>query len=115
VIERKGVREDIVISPHVSISRIINDESPITMTKKRILICTFVALSSGCFGGLMGVQMTSMLHSQKCQNQAWGFQQMCNTWMTPGSIWQVSIAGVWTGTILGVFVGGSITHKSSHW
>jgi hypothetical protein len=115
VTERKGVREDLVISPHVSISLIINDQSPITMTKKRILICTFVALSSGFFGGLMGVQMTLMLHSQKCQNQAWGLQQMCSTWVTPGSIWQGSIAGVWTGTILGAFVSGSIIHKSNHW
>jgi hypothetical protein len=85
------------------------------MTKKRILICTFVALSSGFFGGLMGVQMTLMLHSQKCENQAWGLQQMCSTWVTPGSIWQGSIAGVWTGTILGAFVSGSIIHKSNHW
>ncbi|MBK1990350.1 hypothetical protein A0J48_022975 [Sphaerospermopsis aphanizomenoides BCCUSP55] len=85
------------------------------MTKKPILICSLVALSSGFFGGLMGVQITSMLHSQKCQNQAWGFQQMCNAWVTPGAIWQGGVAGVWTGTILGAFVGGSITRKSNHW
>ncbi|WP_353931401.1 hypothetical protein WJM97_02015 [Okeanomitos corallinicola TIOX110] len=79
--------------------------------KKRILICTAAALSSGFFGGLMGVQITSMLHSQKCQNQAWGFQQVCNAWVTPGAIWQGSIAGIWTGTILGAFIGGSVTRK----
>lgn len=86
----------------------------ITRTKKRILICTFVALSSGFFGGLIGGQITSMLHSQKCQNQAWGFQQACNMWVTPGAVWQGSIAGIWTGTILGAFLGGSVTRKSSY-
>ncbi|MBD2294188.1 hypothetical protein H6G06_11965 [Anabaena sphaerica FACHB-251] len=82
------------------------------MTKKRILICTFVALSSGFFGGLIGGQITSMLHNQKCQNQAWGLKMMCNTLVTPGAIWQGSIAGMWTGTTLGAFVGGSITRKN---
>jgi hypothetical protein len=83
------------------------------MPKKRILICTFVALSSGFFGGLIGGQITSMQHSQKCQTQTWGFQQVCNTLGTPAAIWQGSIAGIWTGTILGAFVGGSIVHKSN--
>ncbi|WP_016950489.1 hypothetical protein [Anabaena sp. PCC 7108] len=84
------------------------------MTKKRILICTCLALSSGLFGGYIGGQITSMLHNQKCQNQAWGWQQMCNAWVTPKAIWQGSTAGIWTGTILGAFVGGSVTRKSSH-
>ncbi|MEA5576645.1 hypothetical protein [Anabaena sp. UHCC 0451] len=81
------------------------------MTKKRILICTVVALSSGFFGGLTGGQIISMLHNQKCQNQTWGLKMMCNAWVTPGAIWQGSIAGIWTGTILGAFVSGSITRK----
>jgi hypothetical protein len=82
------------------------------MIKKRILICTVIALSSGFFGGLMAAQITSMLHNQKCQTQGWGFQQVCNVVVTPGAIWQGSIAGIWTGTILGAFVGGSIVRKN---
>jgi hypothetical protein len=80
--------------------------------KKRILICTLTALSSGFFGGVIGVQATSILHSQKCQNPSWGIQKMCNVWVTPGAIWQGSIAGVWTGTILGAFVSGTLTRQS---
>ncbi|MBO1058075.1 MAG: hypothetical protein HEQ27_16800 [Dolichospermum sp. JUN01] len=85
------------------------------MIKKRILICTFLALSSGFFTALIAGQITVMQHSQKCQNQAWGFKQMCNALVTPGASWQGSTAGLWTGTILGAFVGGLITRKSSDW
>ncbi|MEA5515469.1 hypothetical protein [Nodularia sp. UHCC 0506] len=79
------------------------------MIKNRLLTCTFFALTSGFFGGYIGGQITSMLHNQKCQNQAWGFKMMCNVWVTPGATWQGTTAGLWTGTILGAFVGGSIT------
>ncbi|NES99110.1 MAG: hypothetical protein F6K62_13595 [Sphaerospermopsis sp. SIO1G2] len=80
--------------------------------KKRILICTTAALLSGVVGGLMGVQIASMLHNQKCQTQTWGWKQVCNAWVTPGAIWQGSVAGIWTGTILGAFIGGSVIRKS---
>jgi hypothetical protein len=85
------------------------------MIKKRILICTFLALSSGFFTALIAGQITVMQHSQKCQNQTWGFKQMCNALVTPGASWQGSTAGLWTGTILGAFMGGLITRKSSDW
>ncbi|MTJ08242.1 MULTISPECIES: hypothetical protein [unclassified Anabaena] len=85
------------------------------MIKKRILICTFLALSSGFFGSLIAGQITVILHSQKCQNQAWGLKEMCSFLVTPGASWQGSTTGLWTGTILGAFVGGLITRKSSHW
>jgi hypothetical protein len=88
--------------------------SLINMIQKRILICTFLALSSGFFSGLIGGQITVMLHSQKCQNQSWGFKQMCNALVTPGASLQGSAAGMWTGTILGAFVGGLITRESSY-
>ncbi|MEH2316257.1 hypothetical protein [Nostoc sp.] len=81
------------------------------MTKNRILICTFLALSSGFFAAYTSGQITIMLHSQKCQNQPWGLNQMCNAWMTPGAIWQGSTTGLWTGTILGAFVGGLVTRQ----
>lgn len=79
--------------------------------KKRILICTFLALLSGFFGGYAGGQMTLSLHTQKCQNQTWGWKQMCNAWVTPGAMWQGSTNGLWTGTILGAFVGGLVTRQ----
>ncbi|NDJ20886.1 hypothetical protein GS682_04345 [Nostoc sp. B(2019)] len=82
------------------------------MTKNRVLICTLLALSSGFFGGYIGGQTTLMLHNQKCQNQPWGFKQMCNAWVTPGAMWQGSTTGIWTGTILGAFVGGSMTRQT---
>lgn len=82
------------------------------MTKNRALICTLLALSSGFFGGYIGGQITLMLHNQKCQNQPWGFKQMCNAWVTPGAMWQGSTTGIWTGTILGAFVGGSVTRQT---
>jgi hypothetical protein len=40
---------------------------------------------------------------------------MCSALVTPGASWQGSTAGLWTGTILGAFVGGLITRKSSDW
>jgi hypothetical protein len=85
------------------------------MIKKHILICTFLALSGGFFGGSIAGQITVMLHSQKCQNQSWGFKQMCNALVTPGASWQGSTTGLWTGTILGAFAGGLITRKSDNW
>ncbi|MBD2666587.1 hypothetical protein [Richelia sinica] len=86
-----------------------------TNTYKRILICTFLALTSGLGGAVMGGQITVLLHSQKCQNQSWGFKEMCHALITPGATWQGSTGGIWTGTVLGAFVGGLVTKKSSHW
>ncbi|UKO98201.1 hypothetical protein [Nostoc sp. UHCC 0870] len=86
------------------------------MTKNPILICTFLALTSGFFGSYIGGQITLMLHSQKCQNQSWALQQMCQVWITPGATWKGSTTGIWTGTILGAFVGGLvIREKRHHW
>jgi hypothetical protein len=85
------------------------------MTKNPILLCTSVALASGFFGGYMGGQMTVTLHSQKCQNQSWALQQMCQAWITPGAIWQGTTTGIWTGTILGAFAGGLILRKKGYY
>ncbi|MBW4642525.1 MAG: hypothetical protein KME23_05875 [Goleter apudmare HA4340-LM2] len=82
------------------------------MTKHPILICTFLALSSGFFGSYIGGQLTLMLHSQKCQNQPWGLKEICNTWVTPGAIVQGSTRGIWTGTVLGAFVGGLVARQA---
>lgn len=84
------------------------------MTKNRILICTFLALSSGFFGGYIAGQITLMLHNQKCQNQPWGLKEMCHAWITPGAMWQGSTTGIWTGTILGAFAGGLVTRENRY-
>ena len=81
------------------------------MTKNRVLICTFLALSSGFFSAYIGGQITLMMHSQHCQNQPWGFKQACNALVTPGAMWQGSTTGLWTGTILGAFIGGLVTRQ----
>ncbi|MCC5639870.1 hypothetical protein LC593_29405 [Nostoc sp. CHAB 5844] len=81
------------------------------MTKNKILTCTFIALASGFFGSYINGQITLMLHSQKCQNQPWGFKEICNTWVAPGAMFQGSTRGLWTGTILGAFIGGIITRQ----
>ncbi|KAB8332570.1 hypothetical protein SD80_018455 [Scytonema tolypothrichoides VB-61278] len=81
------------------------------MTKNRTLTCTFVALLSGLIGGYIGGQITLSLHSQKCQNQSWILKQTCNFGVTPGAVWQGSTTGLWTGTVLGAFVGGLATRQ----
>ncbi|MBW4635862.1 MAG: hypothetical protein KME30_29460 [Iphinoe sp. HA4291-MV1] len=82
------------------------------MTKNRTLICTFLALLAGFSGGYIGGQITLSLHNQKCQNQAWGLKEMCHAWVTPGAVWQGSTTGLWTGTVLGAFVGGLVTRQN---
>ncbi len=62
----------------------------------------------------MGGQITLMVHSQKCQNQAWSLNQMCNAWVAPGAIWQGSTRGLWTGIVLGAFVGGLVIRKNRY-
>jgi hypothetical protein len=82
------------------------------MVKNRVLICTFLALTSGFFSSYLGGQITLSLHYQKCQKEVWGVKEMCSVWETPGAMWQGSkmgITGLWTGTILGGFFGGLIT------
>ncbi|MFN6564824.1 MAG: hypothetical protein RMY28_034200 [Nostoc sp. ChiSLP01] len=84
------------------------------MTKNKILICTFIALSSGFFGAYTSGQITTMLYKQKCENQYWGLKVICNTRATLGGIWQGSTTGLWTGTVLGAFVGGLITRETRY-
>lgn len=79
------------------------------LSEKRILICTFVALASGLFGSYVGGQINWFARTAQCQNQPEGLNHICRAWQTPGALWQGSIAGAWTGTILGVFIAGLAT------
>ncbi|AKG23544.1 hypothetical protein [Calothrix sp. 336/3] len=81
------------------------------MAKNRILICTFLALISGFFGGFVSGQIAQSLQQQNCEKQAWIFKGACNTFVTTGASWQGNITGLWVGTILGAFVGGLVTHE----
>ncbi|BAZ37828.1 hypothetical protein NIES4101_37530 [Calothrix sp. NIES-4101] len=84
------------------------------MTKKRTVICSFIAITSGIFAGFAGWQITMHFRSQHCQNQILGVKELCNITVIPGAMWQGSIAGLWTGTILGAFVGGLVTRHKYH-
>jgi hypothetical protein len=77
----------------------------------RVLTCTFSALLAGFFGGYISGQINVSLRTQKCQNQSWGLKELCNIAVTPGAIWQGSTTGIWTGTLLGAFLSGVVTHE----
>ncbi len=77
--------------------------------RKRILICTFAALTSGILSSYIGGQISLKVHSQKCQTQPWGLQTICNAWVAPGAIWQGSTTGLWLGILLGALVSGLAT------
>lgn len=81
------------------------------MNKNRVFICTCLALLSGFAGGYLGGQINSYFHAQKCDNKALGAKQVCQVLVTPGAMWQGSISGLWTGTILGAFFGGLISRQ----
>jgi hypothetical protein len=81
-------------------------------SKKRLLICTFLALASGFFGGYIGGQMSVQAHSQNCENQRLElFKTGCKFAIAPGAMWQGSTTGVWAGSVLGAFFGGLVTWK----
>lgn len=77
--------------------------------RKRILICTLAAVTSGIFSSYVGGQISLKVHSQKCQTQPWGLQTICNAWVAPGAIWQGSTTGLWLGILLGALVSVWVT------
>lgn len=79
--------------------------------KKRMLICTFVALLSGFFSAYIGGQISLQLHKLQCQTQPWGLEMICQGWVTPGAIWQGSTTGLWIGWVLGALLSGLVTRK----
>ncbi len=82
-------------------------------SRKRLLICTFLALASGFFGGYVGGQISVQAHSQNCQDQQWElFKAGCKVAIAPGAVWKGSTTGIWTGSILGAFFAGLVTRDS---
>ena len=82
--------------------------------RKRVLICTFVALSSACLSAYIGAQVSWQAHKLNCQTQFWGWKTACQAWVAPGALWQGSTTGLWTGGILGALLGGLATRPSGN-
>jgi hypothetical protein len=86
------------------------------MNKKRMLICTFMALASGCFGAYMGVQIKLLADNHRCENMTKNtlefaaFKTACQAWMMPGAYMQGSSSGLWAGMVMGAFIAGLATH-----
>lgn len=81
------------------------------IARKRVLICSFVAIASGLFGAYLGGQISVADRTNQCQNYPWGLKSFCSILVTPGAAMQGSTTGLWVGTILGAFIGGLATHK----
>ncbi len=77
--------------------------------KLRLLVCTCTALASGFFGALVGGQISTAARTQSCEEQMRGLDMACRIWKMPGGARQGGTAGLWTGTIVGAFVAGSLT------
>lgn len=82
--------------------------------KKRVLICSIGALASGLFGGFLGAQVSMATRAYQCQAVPWGFRIVCSTLLIPGGFFQGSLTGMWTGTVIGAFVFGSVTRPSQN-
>ncbi|HIK28653.1 MAG: hypothetical protein N3E45_13395 [Oscillatoriaceae bacterium SKW80] len=80
--------------------------------KKRVLVCSIGAIASGLFGGFLGAQVSIATRAHQCQVVPWGFRIVCSTLLIPGAFFQGSITGMWTGTVIGAFVFGSVTRPS---
>jgi hypothetical protein len=86
-----------------------------TKEKRRILVCSFFAVTLGFFGGYVGGQISTSVHSQKCQNQSFGWQQACSLINAPQTAWkgwQGTTRGLWTGAVAGGFMGGVVTKRT---
>ncbi|MCT7989630.1 hypothetical protein [Laspinema olomoucense] len=78
-------------------------------SKKRMLVCTVVALLSGALGSFWGGQMRWLAHAQQCNTSThvW-LNTLCRVQHSP-AMFKGGTAGLWTGTILGAFLAGIAT------
>ncbi|MCT7986071.1 hypothetical protein NG796_22600 [Laspinema sp. A4] len=78
-------------------------------SKKRMLICTGVALLSGALGSFWGGQMRWLAHAQQCNTSDYVWlNTLCRVQHSP-AMFKGGTAGLWTGTILGAFLAGIAT------
>lgn len=69
----------------------------------------------------MGGQISIAAHIQRCDvgakqglsSIAGLVKPLCQFKETPGALWQGSTTGLWTGMILGAFIGGLATRKTA--
>lgn len=83
--------------------------------RKRILICTFIAITSSLFGAVLGVQINLAAQNYRCERQVkvipiWGVKALCQ-WEVPGAVMGGGMTGLWVGMVLGAFVGGLTTRR----
>ncbi len=78
-------------------------------SKKRMLICTLVALLSGALASFWGGQMRWLAHTQQCKTSDYVWlNTLCRVQHSP-AMFKGGTAGLWTGTILGAFLAGIAT------
>ncbi|MCT7954009.1 hypothetical protein [Laspinema palackyanum] len=78
-------------------------------SKKRMLVCTAVALLSGALGSFWGGQMRWLAHTQQCNTSDYVWlNTLCRVQQSP-AMFKGGTAGLWTGTILGAFLAGLAT------
>jgi hypothetical protein len=78
-------------------------------SKKRMLVCTAVALLSGALGSFWGGQMRWLAHAQQCNTSDYVWlNTLCRVQQSP-AMFKGGTAGLWTGTILGAFLAGIAT------
>jgi hypothetical protein len=80
--------------------------------RKRVIVCTLVALGAGCVGAIAGGQISIWVHQHNCQQYAWGGKELCQAWVTPGAIWQGGTTGFWVGEVIGALLSGLATQKT---
>ncbi|MGL5925962.1 hypothetical protein [Chroococcidiopsis sp.] len=81
--------------------------------KKRMLVCTLVALGSGCVSAIAGGQISAWVHQQNCQQFQWGGKEICQAWVIPGALWQGSTTGFWVGEVVGALLAGLATRRGA--
>ena len=79
---------------------------------KRFQTCTIAALASGLIGGYLGAQISVLAHVAGCQNKNSATNALCQVRGFGASLWEGSIAGLWTGNILGAFFAGTFLSSS---
>ncbi len=78
-------------------------------SKKRMLICTAVALLAGALGSFWGGQMRWLAHTSQCNASDYELlNTLCRVQQSP-AMFKGGTAGLWTGTILGAFLAGIAT------
>lgn len=77
--------------------------------KKRVIICSVMAITSGLLGAYIGGKFSMSERTQQCKTYQWGMDRLCQMVVTPNAAIQGSFTGLWVGSILGAFMAGTLT------